>query len=221
MAGTGTSYTSDHVVCDDGSVSFACSTDADAWPWLNLPAQHPITVQTQNYWASVGASAALGTLEDGKWSALTWTDWILGDRSAGHAARGTFARTLVDDKLAFETSLFDPNDRLIVTMRGRGVVFRTRNFEQWREGTKRELAADTQTRAFQYAPRELLNLSTAELPLVSKLEDGKATALITKERAASFRNCTSDREPAQPRSSAASPCWQNGHVSLRRTRHPI
>ncbi|MGQ7829725.1 hypothetical protein [Altererythrobacter sp. Z27] len=172
-------YTYGHKVEGDGTVSFLCSTDTDAWPWLELPPQHPIPLQTQNYWSSVGASAALGTLEEGKWSALTWTDWELGDRTAGMAARGTFSRTLVDDKLAFETRLFDTAGRLIVTMRGRGVVFRNRNFEAWRAEAKREVSHDAPA-GFAYAPRELLGLSERELPLVSCLTGKCATALVTK-----------------------------------------
>ncbi len=177
----GPAYTCDHSVAENGTVSFQCSRDVDAWPWLELAPQHPVVIQTQNYWSSVGASAALGTLEEGKWSALTWTDSKLGDRSAEHTARGTFTRTLVDDKLAFETRLFDDADRLIVTMRGRGVVFRNRNFEAWREGAKRELAGEAEQPAIVYAPRELLNLTPAETPLVSELDGDRASVLITRE----------------------------------------
>lgn len=174
------SYTRGNTVQDDGTVAFACSTDCAEWPWLELPPQHPIVIQTQNFWTSVGASAALGTLEEGKWSALTWTDWELGNRSTGHAARGTFARTLVDDQLAFETRLFDDAERLIVTMRGRGVVFRNRNFEAWREGAKREVVRRSPPEGFAYAPRRLLGLSEREPPLVSRLDGSQASALITK-----------------------------------------
>jgi hypothetical protein len=172
-------YTFDHKVVGDCSVAFLCSTDTDAWPWLKLPPQHPIPLQTQNYWTSVGASAALGTLEEGKWSALTWTDWELGDRAAGVAARGTFARTLVDERLAFETCLFDADGQLIVTKRGRGVVFRNRNFEAWRAEAKGEVSHH-EPASLAYAPRELLGLSKRELPLVSPLIGHCATALVTK-----------------------------------------
>ena len=42
------SYSSDHVVAGDGTVSFACSTDVDEWPWLALGPRHPVVVQAQN-----------------------------------------------------------------------------------------------------------------------------------------------------------------------------
>lgn len=174
------SYTDGNTVRGDGTVAFACSRDTAQWPWLELPPQHPLTLQTQNFWTSVGATAALGTREEGKWSALTWTDWELGDHESGVATRGTFARTLVDEQLAFETQLFDQADRLIVTMRGRGVVFRNRNFEAWREGAKRAIASREPPDGFTYAPRHLLGLSEREPPLVSRLEGAQAVALITK-----------------------------------------
>ncbi|QUL36848.1 hypothetical protein [Erythrobacter sp. JK5] len=180
------SYTSDHEVRADGSVAFACSQDVREWPWLALPPQHPLVIQTQNFWTSVGATQAAGTRDDSKWSALTWTDWVLGDRAAGIAARGLFERTDDNDKLEFAIELFDAQDRLIARIRGRGVVFRTRDFESWRDKSKvkaRDAAAETGV--FDYAPREQLGLSSVEPPLIAPLreQDGSltTTALITKE----------------------------------------
>ncbi len=180
------SYTADHKVLSDGSVAFECSHDEAEWPWLALPAQHPLVIQTQNFWTSVGATAALGTRDDSKWSALTWTDWALGELDAGQAARGVFALSGEDGELAFTTQLFDAQDRLIARIGGKGVVFRTRNFEKWREGSKtlakQDAPAPTQ---FDYAPRELLGLTEREPPLIGPLAegpDGLATkALVTKE----------------------------------------
>lgn len=177
----GPAYTSEHEVRDDGSVVFACSTDTEAWPWLELAPQHPVVIQTQNFWCSIGASAALGRLDNSKWSALTWTDWELGDHEAGHAVRGVYEQSRVGDDLAFEIRLFDNADRLIVTLRGKGVVFRTRNFEKWREGSKKQAVERQPAVDFSYAPREMLGLGERESPLISALEGDCAQALVTKE----------------------------------------
>lgn len=178
-------YTDAHVVRDDGTVEFTCSRDSADFPWLELPPRHPIVIQTQNFWTSVGASAALGTLDESKWSALTWTEWHCGDPAAGHATRGTFGRSRIGDDLAFETKLFDNDDRLVVEMRGKGVVFRTRNFEKWREGSKRKAESREDPGEFEYAPRELLGLSEREVPLIAPLVDAngswRSEALITAE----------------------------------------
>lgn len=166
---TGTPYTCDNLVRPDGSVAFRCAQDAEQWKWLELPPQHPIVVMTQNYWTSVGASAALGALEHGKWSALTWTDWTIGERHAGRAVRGTFTRTMVDDKLAFETRLFDAADRLIVTMRGRGVIFRNRDFEGWRGKAKSAMASTGPAQEFTFADPALVGAAQGEHALISPL----------------------------------------------------
>ncbi len=179
-------YTSDHDVRADGSVAFACSQDVNEWPWLALPPQHPLVIQTQNFWTSVGAGQAAGTRDDSKWSALTWTDWVLGDQDAGIAARGVFTRSTQDEKLEFATELFDASDRLITRIRGRGVVFRTRDFESWREKSKKEASkASTDIGAFQFADRDLLGISRKEPPLIARLSErsGKrvTSALLTRE----------------------------------------
>ncbi|MEL6877997.1 MAG: hypothetical protein AAGL68_07875 [Pseudomonadota bacterium] len=179
------SYTEEHEVQTDGSVTFACSGDCDEWPWLALPPQHPLVIQTQNFWTSVGATQALVERDDGKWSALTWTDWTLGDHGAVRAVRGHFSRTGNSDELGFKTELFDHADRLIVKIGGKGVVFRTRNFEKWREGSKTTAKEQAITPTdFEYAKRELLGLSEQEPPLIAPLTETNGmmatTALITK-----------------------------------------
>lgn len=179
-------YADDVQQKSDRLASFRCSTDQSEWPWLALPAQHPIVIQTQNFWTSVGVTQAVGTRDDSKWSALTWTDWELGELDAGTAAHGTFERTGTGDDLAFTTKLFDSADRLIVRISGKGVVFRNRNFEKWREGSKgdaRERCAAPSD--FQYASRALLGLSDKEPPLMSELSETGGVlsyeALITRE----------------------------------------
>jgi len=82
------SYTHDHVVLDDGLVTFKCSSDRELWPWLALPPLDPIVVQTINYWASVETGAARGTFDTSKWSALTQTEWTCGQPDVGHATHG-------------------------------------------------------------------------------------------------------------------------------------
>nr|WP_137676644.1 hypothetical protein [Parerythrobacter lutipelagi] len=179
----GPGYTIDHEVRDDGSVRFACSDDLASWPWLALDPRNPLVIQTQFFWASVGATRARQTRDDDKWSALTWTDWKCSSGPVGSASWGQFRDKGSDNQLSFEIDLFDAADRQIVAARGRGVVFRTRNFETWRDGAKREIKATGSAPAdFVYADRALLNLSEREVPLIAPMTaDRRTTALITKE----------------------------------------
>lgn len=182
------SYTCEHELLDDGSVGFMCSQNLAEWPWLALAPQHPLVIQTQNFWTSVGAGKTLGTRDESKWSALTWTRWELGEPGAGIAHHGRFERTQGGDEMSFQTRLMDAADRLIVHIEGKGVIFRTRNFESWREGAKQSAhnAAMAPAR-FPYAPRQWLGLTDEEPPLIAAMETlaGKqqTKALLTHDNA--------------------------------------
>lgn len=182
------SYTSGYEIADDGEVRFRCSTDSREWPWLDLGPRHPVTVQAQNFWASIGAGHALGTISEDQWSALTWTDWQCGDRRAGNAVRGVYGREVDGDNENFRIELFDQADRPVVMMRGRGVVFRNRNFEEWREQAKAKIAgqANADNGPLDFAPREALGLGEGEHPLVASPDPSSPesfTVLVARENA--------------------------------------
>ena len=181
--GGGDPYTIGHTRQDDGSLHFQCSCDAEAFPWLSLAPQHPVVIQTQQFWTSFGALVFEGGLEDGQWSALTWMDYALGDLDAGHAAHGVYSRIENERGPAFALTLFDAADREVVSMRGRGVVFRNRNFEEWREGSKSEAKEARSSVDFEYASPESLGLGEGEFAFVAPLVSGsnRIEALITPD----------------------------------------
>lgn len=181
--GLGDPYAFDFNRMADGSLRFRCSGDVEAWPWLTLAPQHPVVVQTQQFWASFCALQFEGGLQDGQWSALTWMDYALGDLSAGHAVRGAYNRIENERGPAFALALFDAEDREIVRMRGRGVVFRNRNFEEWREGSKKEAKQARPKLDFTYASPAALALGEGEHAFVAPLEAGsnRIEALVTPE----------------------------------------
>lgn len=164
-------------------MEFACSTDLEEWPWLALGAHHPVVVQAQNFWTSVGGALTLGGLTEGQWSALTWTTWQCGEPDAGMAVRGIYAREAEGDKENYRVVLFDDAEREVVQMRGRGVIFRNRNFEEWREGSKREAASSVASEEFTFAPREALGIGEREHPLVGALDGNTVPALVTRANA--------------------------------------
>lgn len=180
-APTDKAYTADHVVGADNSVAFTCSGDASEWPWLELPPQHPLVLMTQSFWISVGGAMARGTLDPSKWSALTWVDWAIGDPAAGHGTHGIMEDTDIDGAPGFAITLRDAQERLVYRMRGKGVVFRNRNFEGWRAASKDALAPERPKHDFEYAPGEAVGVAAGEFALISPLEpDGEAvTALVT------------------------------------------
>ena len=176
-------YSFAHEVQPDGSVTFECSRDPAVNAWLQLPPHHPVVLQTQSFWTAVGASSALQGWEATKWTALTWIDWELGDASGGHAARGVYARDGDAENLGYSLDLFNENGALVVAIRGRGVVFRTRNFEKWRESSKGEARKAAATDNFVFADARALGLTKNERVLVAPFKPGSGhvEALVTPE----------------------------------------
>ncbi len=189
------SYTKEHVINPDGTVDFKCSTNDEDWPWLALGSRHPVVIQAQNFWASIGAIMAIGEMEAGQWSALTWTDWQCGDQQSGMAAHGTYGRENIGDTESYLITLFDDADREIAKMHGRGVVFRNRNFEEWRgkakERAEQEAGIQLQDASFEYASPEMIGIGSRECSLVAQLnspDQPYVSALVTRDNGLSPGN---------------------------------
>lgn len=176
-------YSFAHEVQSDGTVAFECSRDPAVNPWLQLPPHHPVVLQTQSFWTAVGAGTALQGWETTQWTALTWIDWELGDSGGGHAARGVYARDGEAENLGYSLDLFNDAGALVVAIRGRGVVFRTRNFEKWREGSKGEARKAAASHDFVFADAQALGLTENERVLVAPFQPGQphVDALVTPE----------------------------------------
>ena len=177
-------YTHNHRVTGDGAVSFDCSLDAKIWPWLKLPATHPIVVQSANFWASVESGMTLGTFDPDKWSALVQTEWTCGAPDTGHAVRGDYATIESGERKRYGLHFYDSEDRLVSKMTGQGVIFRTRNFEGWRHETKEKIIKPELATGFEYAASEAVGVeSSGEVFLSPLCREGPvhAEGLVTKE----------------------------------------
>lgn len=177
-------FTHGHNVSDDGTVRFQCSSDIDQWPWLALHPFDPIVVQTINFWASVETGAARGTFDPTKWSALTQTKWTCGNQGVGHAASGIADAIGEQGGPGYRIRFFDADDSLVYSMSGTGVVFQNRDFESWREKTKKKVVDPIGSDDFQYAPAEAVGVTRQSEAFISPLVDGDtpgARALITKD----------------------------------------
>lgn len=176
-------YTRNHAVTDEGHVTFECSQDTEIWPWLALSPIHPILVQTINFWGSVEAGEALGTFDPEKWSALTFAEWTCGPASVGRPVRGIYETLQHGEKTRFQLRFFDADDEQSLRISGKGVVFRTRNFEGWRRETKDEFEKPD-TSGFEYASAERLGVATARERFLAPLKQQSTInteGLITKE----------------------------------------
>ena len=176
-------YTRHHVVSDDGRVTFECTQDTQIWPWLALNAIHPILVQTINFWGSIEAGEARGTFDPDAWSALVHAEWTCGPPTAGLPIRGVYETIQNDDEMRYQLRFFDADDVQTARISGRGVVFKTRNFEGWRQETKDKFAIPD-TSGFEYATPAELGVQTPGECFLAPLSHGdtvKTEGLITKE----------------------------------------
>lgn len=171
------SFTGDHVVREDGSVAFTCSQDTELWPFAALDPHHPGEIQALSYWVSVECAIALGKWDPDKWSALTWTRWQCGERGVGKYASGIYRRTLIEGNESFTIDFFDAQDRLICVLDGRGVVFRTRDFEKWRSDAK-DKVEKAPSESFGYAEPALHGVPEADRPFLAPLEGSAAHGLV-------------------------------------------
>lgn len=177
-------FTHSHHVLDDGGVIFRCSDDREKWPWLALDPHDPIVVQTINFWVASGASAARGTLDPTKWTALTQTEWTCGEPGVGHATHGIAEPDGKDGTIGYRLALFDRDGALVYRMTGTGVVFQNRNFEAWREEKKQAVAEDTAPIEFTYVGDDAVALGNQGVSVLGAIIDGDvptAPGLITKE----------------------------------------
>ena len=176
-------YSFAHEVRGEGRAIFECSQDVNANPWLALPPHHPVVVQTQGFWTAVGSSIAIQGMEATQWSALTWIDWELGEGSGGHAVRGEYRQDRTSEHPHYAIDLFNDADEVTVSIKGRGVIFRKRNFEEWREGSKGEARKAAPVTEFVYAKPETLGLVEGERVFVAPFDAGSGfvEALVTVE----------------------------------------
>ncbi len=171
------SYTSDHKPIDEASVAFTCSQDASEFAFNVLAPHHPGLIQALSYFVSVECAQALGRWDPEKWSALVWTRWQCGDRGVGAYDHGVYKRTHIDGKEGFSIDFFDAQDRFICLLEGRGVVFRTRDFESWRKDSK-DRSDKAPSESFDYADDNMLGVLAGEKPFLGPLESKSAGGLV-------------------------------------------
>lgn len=179
-------FTHTHELLSDGTVAFLCDRDETAWPWLTLPSVHPLVLQSINYWASVETGKTRGTLDPDKWSALTYSRWECGTRPTGPITHGLADHPgdgFKPDEPAFRLTFFDSAGALVGRMIGTGVVFRTRDFEGWRQKSRTSVhAAEEGPRLVYAAPRALGVATPVEcfLTPLSPTDGRSAQGLITR-----------------------------------------
>ncbi|MEO0450264.1 MAG: hypothetical protein AAFZ74_08130 [Pseudomonadota bacterium] len=177
-------YTFNHAVEKDGSVTFECTQDPDIWPWLSLPPTHPILIQTVNFWASFDSGVFLDEFRADAWTALTRLEWTCGSAEVGLPRSGRYASFQEEDRARYTLQLRDEAGAVVADYAGQGVTFRTRNFENWRGKAKKKLR-DPSPPTLDYAAAQQVGVARSSesfLAPLSRSQGRLATrGLITKE----------------------------------------
>lgn len=179
-------FTQSHSLLPDGAVAFRCAQDRLAWPWLALPATHPLVLQSLNYWASVETGRTRGTLDPTKWSALTYSRWDCAPGVSGPITCGLADHpgdAFAGDTPAFRLTFFDSDGRFVCRLVGTGVVFRTRDFDRWRDRSRSEVRAQEHRADLVYAPPEALGVERPVECFVAPLgadSPAASAALVTR-----------------------------------------
>lgn len=123
----------------DTVVDLAYEWRPDLWPWLSLPPSHPVLVEKYQYFATMTASWAMGTFSPKTYTALTMFEWqctadALGSEYPTQARCENWTET---SEMGFKLNVSNAQGKLLYTSRGQGFAFRDRDFQQWREKSRR------------------------------------------------------------------------------------
>ncbi|MEM1403395.1 MAG: hypothetical protein AAGG55_08700 [Pseudomonadota bacterium] len=176
-------FTFDHVLHDDESMSFSIPTSSEDWPWLVLDPKNPIVVQALTYYALYETDVARGLFNDGQWTALTGISWRCAGDATGHASHGV-ARLRGAALGGQIMEFWDENDALVYEMTGEGVVFRDRNFQEWRNSQKQGLGPEVSLKEFSFASHNEVGVGSPIESIVSSLDAADPTcvdALVTAQ----------------------------------------
>mgnify|MGYP001800253119 CR=1 FL=1 len=177
-------YTYNHAVDEAGGVTFECSLDSDVWPWLKLVPTHPILIQTVNFWAAFDSGAYLTEFKTDAWTALTQLEWTCDKTEAGPPRQGRYASFEEKNRARYTLELRDEAGALVAEYAGKGVTFRTRNFENWRGEAKEKLRPPAPPH-LSYAQADHVGVATQSESFLAPLSKGAGAVttqgLITKE----------------------------------------
>lgn len=123
----------------DSVVDLGFDWRPDLWPWLALPPAHPVVVEKYQYFATMTASWAMGTFSPETYTALTMFEWHCGEAALGrnYPSRARCENWTETGAMGFKLSVSDDQGRNMFHSRGQGFAFRDRDFQQWREKSRR------------------------------------------------------------------------------------
>ncbi len=163
---------------EEGRVELAYDLDRARWPWLALPARHPVLLEKYQYFSAMTGLDALEAFEPGTFTALTQFSWECPDLDGPPelATHGVCVRTAT----GFELGLSLADGRELVRSRGSGFAFTDRDFKTWRARSREKArTAAAKAASVAFAPVSSVSPGLDGRSLVSALEtvDGRRQSL--------------------------------------------
>jgi len=126
---------------DAGRIELSFDLSPERWPWLALPPTHPVLIEKVQYFAAVTASWVSDSMQPGTRSALTRITWDCSPGAGAYPRRAVSKPWQGERSMGYELRVYDAEDRELYVIRGEGSSFEDRDFEAWREKTRREARA--------------------------------------------------------------------------------
>jgi len=150
-------------------VELAYDLDHARWPWLALPAQHPVLIEKYQYFGVLSAVWALGVYDPKVQTALTQFEWtcLPIEDEPRLPTLGVCTPTTMNDAVGFDLTLGSEGQSL-VTSRGGGFAFTDRDFPAWRKRSREKALAAGGGQQIDLAPPEDVGLDAGGRSFVSR-----------------------------------------------------
>lgn len=122
---------------ENDRVALVYDLDRAHWPWLALSPAHPVLVEKVQYFSAVTASWASGAMQPGVRSALTRIEWRCAPEVRSYPERGLSEPWRGERSMGYRLRVWDGAAREIYEIRGEGFAFEDRDFDAFREKSRR------------------------------------------------------------------------------------
>lgn len=147
----------------DGRAELRFDLNQVRWPWLSLPASHPVLQDKYLYFSTLTVYIAQGQFDDSVLTALTQVQWKMfptgGDQS--HPDHGIFNSIMEDGRLGFELTGYTAHGNKVFEQTGRGRDFPIATFRAMRAASRAEALATLSPATLNFAAPDALGLDAA------------------------------------------------------------
>lgn len=153
----------------DDCIELAYDLDRERWPWLVLPAQHPVLIEKYQYFGAVTALLAAQHSDPSTFTALTKFTWECAelDDSEARATVGSCRPRSLAGQPGFELELRTGSGALVAATHGAGFAFTDFDVEAWRAASRAKALAANGSPPAAFASGEAVGLEKGDHSFLS------------------------------------------------------